>query len=116
LLHGTVRVFRLKFTLEDAIEFHAFAPLEASRRVTNGIPLGCPPFLPDHVVNCVQTLKARTNRATPVDVAQGRQDIGQDQGMAFVFVHAACINSAVNPELCHTTQDQGMVFVFGSKH
>jgi hypothetical protein len=39
-------------------EFHAFAPLEASRRVTNGIPLGCPLFLPVHTVNCVQTLKA----------------------------------------------------------
>jgi hypothetical protein len=26
---GTVRVFRLEFTLEDAIEFHAFAPHEA---------------------------------------------------------------------------------------
>ena len=26
---GTVRVFRQKFTLEDAIELHAFAPLEA---------------------------------------------------------------------------------------
>jgi hypothetical protein len=26
---GTVRVFRQKSTLEDAIEFHAFAPLEA---------------------------------------------------------------------------------------
>jgi hypothetical protein len=26
----TVRVFRQKFTLEDAIEFHAFAPLQAS--------------------------------------------------------------------------------------
>jgi hypothetical protein len=25
----TVRVFQQKFTLEDAIEFHAFAPLEA---------------------------------------------------------------------------------------
>jgi hypothetical protein len=50
--------FRQKFTLEDAIEFHAFAPLEASRRVTNAIPLGCPLFLPVHTVNCVQTLKA----------------------------------------------------------
>jgi hypothetical protein len=29
-----------KFTLEDAIGSHAFAPLEASRRATNGIPLG----------------------------------------------------------------------------
>jgi hypothetical protein len=26
---GMLRVFRLKFTLDDAIEFHAFAPLEA---------------------------------------------------------------------------------------
>jgi hypothetical protein len=33
--------FRRTFTLEDAIEFHAFAPLEASKRVTNGISLGC---------------------------------------------------------------------------
>ena len=31
---------------------------EASRRVTNGIPLGCPLFLPVHAVNCVQTRKA----------------------------------------------------------
>jgi hypothetical protein len=46
-----------RFTPEDAIEFHAFAPLEASRRVTNGIPLGCPLFLPVHTVNCVKTLK-----------------------------------------------------------
>jgi hypothetical protein len=42
---GTVRVFRQKFTLEDAIEFHAFAPLEALPCVTNDIPLGCSPFL-----------------------------------------------------------------------
>jgi hypothetical protein len=55
---GTVRVFRQKFTLEDAIGSHACS-LEASRRVTNGIPLGCPRFLPVHTVNCVQTLKAR---------------------------------------------------------
>jgi hypothetical protein len=27
--HGTVRVFRQELTLEDTIEFHAFAPLEA---------------------------------------------------------------------------------------
>jgi hypothetical protein len=39
---GTVRGFRQKFTLEDAIEFQAFAPLEArARRVTNVMPLGC---------------------------------------------------------------------------
>jgi hypothetical protein len=45
----TVRVFRQEFTLEDAIEFHAFAPLQASSRVTNDIPLGWPPFLPVHL-------------------------------------------------------------------
>jgi beta-glucosidase len=27
-------------------------------RVTNAIPLGCPLFVPVHIVNCVQTLKA----------------------------------------------------------
>jgi thioredoxin reductase (NADPH) len=35
----TVRVFRQKFTLEDAIGSHACS-LEANMRVTNGIPLG----------------------------------------------------------------------------
>jgi hypothetical protein len=54
--HVPVRVFRQKFTLEDAIGSHACS-LEASRRVTNDIPLGCPLFLPVHTVNCVQTLK-----------------------------------------------------------
>jgi hypothetical protein len=53
----TVRVFRQKFTLEDAIGPHA-SSLEASMRATNGIPLGCPRFLPVDAVNCVQTLKA----------------------------------------------------------
>jgi hypothetical protein len=53
---GTVRVFRQKSTLEDAIGSHACS-LEASRRVTNGIPLGSSLFLPVHTVNCVQTLK-----------------------------------------------------------
>jgi hypothetical protein len=55
----TVRVFRQKFTLEGVNGSHAFAPLEVSRCVTNGIPLGCPLFLPVHTVNCVQTLKAQ---------------------------------------------------------
>jgi hypothetical protein len=38
---GTVRVFRQKFTLEDAIGSHACS-LQANMRVTNGIPLGSP--------------------------------------------------------------------------
>jgi hypothetical protein len=38
---GSVLVgFRQKFTLEDAIELHTFAPVEASMHVTNVIPLG----------------------------------------------------------------------------
>jgi hypothetical protein len=53
---GTVRVFRQKFTLEDAIGSHACS-LQANMRVTNGIPLGSSLFLPVHTVNCVQTLK-----------------------------------------------------------
>jgi hypothetical protein len=36
---GTVRVFRQEFALEDGIGSHACS-LEASMRVTNGIPLG----------------------------------------------------------------------------
>ena len=54
---GTVRVFRQKFTLEDAIGSHACS-LEANMRVTNDIPLGCSLLLPVCTVNCVQTLKA----------------------------------------------------------
>jgi hypothetical protein len=50
--------FRRKFALEDAIDSHVCA-LEASRRVTNGIPLGCLLLLPVGTVNSVQTLKAR---------------------------------------------------------
>jgi hypothetical protein len=48
---------RQKFTLEGAIGSHACS-LEASMRVTNGIPLGCSLHLPIGIVNCVQTLKA----------------------------------------------------------
>jgi hypothetical protein len=54
-----VRVFLQKFTPEDAIEIHAFAPFEASKRVTNGIRLGL--SLLSYrltLVNSVQTLKA----------------------------------------------------------
>ena len=50
--------FSTEITLEDAIGSHACS-LEASRRVTNVIPLGRPLFLPVHTVNCFQTLKDR---------------------------------------------------------
>jgi hypothetical protein len=56
---GPVRVFRQKFTLEDAIGSHACSLEALTRvRVANGIPLGCPLLLPVGTVNCVQTLKA----------------------------------------------------------
>jgi hypothetical protein len=49
-----VRFFRQKIALENAIGSHACS-LEASRRATNGTPLGCPLFLP------VSTAKWRPN-------------------------------------------------------
>jgi hypothetical protein len=55
--HGTVRVFRQQFTLEDAIGSHHACLLEANTRVTNGIPLGNSLLLPVDTVICVQTLK-----------------------------------------------------------
>jgi hypothetical protein len=61
----TVRVsFFRQFTLEDAIESHACS-LEASRRVTNGLPSGCPLFLPVH------TCKLRPNTEGLLDVQSG---------------------------------------------
>jgi hypothetical protein len=55
-----VRVFQHKFTLDDAIGFRTCSR-EATMRVTNDIPLGCPFFLPVHTENCVQTLKVRSD-------------------------------------------------------
>jgi hypothetical protein len=49
--------FRRNFTLEDAIGAHACS-LEASKRVTNGISLGCSLLLPVDTGNDVDTLKA----------------------------------------------------------
>jgi hypothetical protein len=54
----TVRVFRQKFPLEDAIGSHACS-LDADMRVTNGISLGSSLLLPVHTVICVQTLKVQ---------------------------------------------------------
>jgi hypothetical protein len=49
--------FEQDFALEDAIGSHACS-LEASMRVTNGMPLELSLFLPvDNNVNCVTTLK-----------------------------------------------------------
>jgi hypothetical protein len=85
--------FRQKFTLEDAIGPHA-SSLEASRRVTNGIPLGCPRFLPVHTVNCVQTLKAHPRFSMGDGKARGATTccgrVGMGGGTASrVAIHAA---------------------------
>jgi hypothetical protein len=56
----TVRGFRQKFTLEDAIGSHACS-FEANSRVTNGIPLESSLLLPVDTVHCVQTLKVPTD-------------------------------------------------------
>jgi histidinol-phosphate/aromatic aminotransferase/cobyric acid decarboxylase-like protein len=49
--------FSAEITVENANGSHACS-LQVSRRVANGIPLGCPLFSPVHTVNSVQTLKA----------------------------------------------------------
>jgi glutathionyl-hydroquinone reductase len=65
--NGTVRVFRQRFALEDAIGSHACS-LEASNRVTNAIPLGCPlPLTIWHWKlrhNTLKVLTALASRAT----------------------------------------------------
>jgi hypothetical protein len=52
-----VRVFKQKFTLDDASSSQTCS-LEVSRRVTNGIPVGSSRLLSVGTVNCVETLKA----------------------------------------------------------
>jgi CD109 antigen len=56
---GTVLYFRHRFTLEDAIGSHACSR-EASRRVTNGIPFGCPLLLPVGTVTSCPNTKGAT--------------------------------------------------------
>jgi hypothetical protein len=55
----------------SAIEFHTVAPLEASKRVTNGIPLGCSLLLPVGTVNLrpntVKAKNVRTMASGPAD-------------------------------------------------
>jgi hypothetical protein len=60
-LAGSERQARCAFCGRNLHSMIPLVPtLEASRRVTNGNPLGCPLFLPVHTVNFVQTLKAKT--------------------------------------------------------
>jgi hypothetical protein len=50
---GAVRVLDRNLHSTMPIEFYAFAPLDASMRVTNAIPLGCALLLPVETVNSV---------------------------------------------------------------
>jgi hypothetical protein len=54
------------------------APLEASRRVTNGTPLGCPFFLPGHTLNCVQTLKVAEPSIKQMEIVRSASDRSSD--------------------------------------
>jgi hypothetical protein len=84
-----VRVFRQKFTLEDAIGSHACS-LQANMRVTNGIPLGSSLLLPVHTAICVQTLKALRARGVPTHVHEYPEDNHSLDGVecaADVFVN-----------------------------
>jgi hypothetical protein len=74
-----VSVFRLKVAIEDAIEFHVFAPLEASMRVTNNMPVELSTVLPVGTVNSVTTLKVHTVRQElpGLNFEPGAEDHGQ---------------------------------------
>jgi hypothetical protein len=76
----TVRVFRQKFRLKDAIGSHACS-LEANTRVTNGIPLGSSLFLPVCTVNCTQTLKGRSKMTFLLKIFVWRTPLKSTHGL-----------------------------------
>jgi hypothetical protein len=99
-----VRVFRRKFTLEDAIGSHACsleANIEANMRVTNGIPLGCSLLLPVDAVNCVQTLKAY---AAAVKLAPAQGQVRFEYAMAMLRRGAAGDVDVVQSELAEAVR------------
>jgi hypothetical protein len=55
---GTGAVHGARFPTEIYTRGCPWFPRLLASSVTNGIPLGCPIFLPVHPVNCIQTLKA----------------------------------------------------------
>jgi hypothetical protein len=65
-----VLVFGQKVTLEAVIEIYAFVGVEASMRVTNGMPFGCRLLLTVATLNCVETLKASWIWAADVNSSQ----------------------------------------------
>jgi hypothetical protein len=80
----TVRVFRQKSTLDDAIGSHACS-LQANMRVTNAIRLGSPLLLPVATVNCVRTLKAADDFFTNCPTGDGAFDACQKEGTVCAF-------------------------------
>jgi hypothetical protein len=88
---SAVRVFGQNFPLEDAIEFHAFAPLEASMRVTNGIPLGCSLLLPVRHCNFHPNTKGEPAR-------------GSDPELCHTLLNGLKVNlhGALTLNSCHT--------------
>jgi hypothetical protein len=94
LIHCTVRVFRQKFTLEDAIGSHACS-LEANMRVTNGIPLGSSLLLPVHTVICVQTLKAHRACHTTIQSSRFKKGMVLRVSCYFVFEDPIGIHDVV---------------------
>jgi hypothetical protein len=65
---GTLSGFGLDFALENAIGSHACS-LEASKRVTNGIPLGRPRPLTVTTVNSATTVKGSTTLSKPMMIS-----------------------------------------------
>jgi hypothetical protein len=82
--------FSTEIYTEDAIGSRAFALLQASRCVTNGISIGCSLHLPVHTVNCVKTLKDRIFHNPPVSERQGGSD-----ARCSVFGRLACHRGVV---------------------
>jgi hypothetical protein len=95
-----------------AIGSHACS-IEASRRVTNGIPLGCPPLLLVGSVNSIQTLKAVGCWAK----IAGTQCNPVRYCIMDSAIRSHCpLTHRVMPPLCCTTLTRNRVFMHRPKH
>jgi hypothetical protein len=79
--------------------FSAEIHTQAKMRVTNGIPLGCPLFLPVDTVNCVQTLKA------PCTFSEERQ---KTVGWATSMVRCSSLSSSQPPLVTNMNWDRNV--------
>jgi hypothetical protein len=99
-----VRGFRQKCTPEGAIEFHAFALLETSTRVTNGIHRGCSLPLTVTTVNSVQILKEKT--ISREDQQKELEHARSEASMASMAAGAPTEASNDDGDKYHPSQDQ----------